>query len=601
MAAIRWSPQALRALSPRETVAVAERIRTFLIENVCGTGGHLGPNLGAVELTLALHRVFDSPRDALIFDTGHQAYVHKIITGRAHGFDRLRQRGGLSGYPSRSESVHDWVENSHASTSLAYADGLGKAFAARGEGDRWVVPVIGDGALTGGLAWEALNNLGTAGRRRIAVVLNDNGRSYAPTTGALADHLSALRRPLAQADAPVSAYVDGPPEARNLFTCLGFTYLGPVDGHDLDAVEAALRQAREIGGPVLVHTVTVKGKGYVPAETDDADCLHAVGVVDPATGTARDTAAPTWTDVFAGELAELGAGREDVVAVCAAMLRPTGLGPFADRFPGRVFDVGIAEQQAMCSAAGLSMGGLHPVVALYATFANRAFDQLLMDVALHRLPVTLVLDRAGITGPDGPSHHGMWDHTLLSLVPGLRLAAPRDATTLRTLLGEALADQDGPTALRFPKGAVGADVPAVGRMGQVDLLSAPGRDVLLVGLGAMAAPCLAARERLAARGVEATVAAPRWVLPLPPELVQLAARHTLVVTVEDCARTGGVGSALAQACTDAAVAAPVHSLGLPRTFLTHGSRAELLAATGLDAGGIATAVHLAWNARHRRR
>ncbi|OKI03423.1 1-deoxy-D-xylulose-5-phosphate synthase [Streptomyces sp. CB02923] len=586
----RWLPQALRELSPREMAVVAEQIRAFLIENVCRNGGHLDVNLGVVELTLALHRIFDSPRDALVFDTGHQAYVHKLITGRAADFGRLRRRGGLSGYPSRSESVHDWVENSHASTSISYADGLSAAFAAKGETGRWAVAVIGDGALTGGLAWEALNNLGAAGGRRAVVVLNDNGRSHAPTSGALATHLAALTD---SSDSPDVR------ETHNIFTSLGFTYLGPVDGHDLGAVEAALREARAADGPVLVHAITAQGKGHPPAEADDADCPHAAGAVDEATGAARDAPAPTWTDVFGGELAELGAGRADVVAVCAAMLRPTGLGAFADRFPERTFDVGMAEQHAVCSAAGMSMGGLHPVVAVYATFLSRAFDQLLMDAALHRLPVTLVLDRAGITGPDGPSHHGMWDHTLFSMVPGLRLAAPRDAATLRALLAEALADQDGPTALRFPKGAVGVDVPAVGRLGQVDLLSAVGRDVLLVGVGAMAGPCLSARDDLAARGLEVTVAAPRWALPLPEELVQLAARHRLAVTVEDSSRAGGVGSALAQACTDAVVSTPVHTLGLPRTFLTHGSRSELLAATGLDAGGIATAVLLAWNARRR--
>ncbi|MFY4722932.1 1-deoxy-D-xylulose-5-phosphate synthase [Streptomyces sp. LaBMicrA B280] len=586
----RWSPQALRTMDPGEIAAVAAQIRSFLIDHVCATGGHLGPNLGVVELTMALHRVFESPRDALLFDTGHQAYVHKLLTGRAQLFGLLRRRGGLSGYPSRSESVHDWVENSHASTALSYADGLAKAFAARGQDDRWVVAVIGDGALTGGLAFEALNNLGAAGHRHVIVVLNDNGRSYAPTSGALAGHLSALKDPLNRATGASRS---------NLFTDLGFAYLGPVDGHDQAAVERALRQARAAGGPVVVHTVTVKGKGYRPAEADDADRLHAVGVVDPATGAPAKAAAPTWTDVFGGELARLGAEHRDVVALTAAMLRPTGLASFAERFPGRVFDVGIAEQHALCSAAGLSMGGLHPVVALYATFLNRAFDQLLMDVALHRLPVTLVLDRAGITGPDGASHHGMWDHTLLSLVPGLRLALPRDAATLRELLAEALADQDGPTALRFPKGAVGTDLPAVGRHGQVDLLTATGTDVLLVGFGAMAAPCLAARDQLAARGLSVTVASPRWALPMPADLVRLAARHPLTVTVEDCARTGGLGTALAQACTDAGTGTRVHVMGLPRTFLAHGSRAELLTATGLVPDGIATAVRLAHQAARR--
>ncbi|MEU1134537.1 1-deoxy-D-xylulose-5-phosphate synthase [Streptomyces sp. NPDC005900] len=586
----QWSPQALRALPLERLGEVAARIRSLLIEHVCAVGGHLGPNLGVVELTIALHRVFDSPDDALVFDTGHQAYVHKMLTGRVVGFARLRQQGGLSGYPSRSESVHDWVENSHASTALSYADGLAKAFTARGQERRWVVPVIGDGALTGGLALEALNNLGNSGHRRVVVVLNDNGRSYAPTQGALARHLDTLKKRLAD---------EGPAEPRNVFTDLGFAYLGPVDGHDLAALEKALQQARETGGPVVVHVITVKGKGYAPAEADVADCLHGVGVIDPLTGTATGVAAATWTDVFGSELVRLAAERSDVVALTAAMLQPTGLQMFAQRFPERVFDVGIAEQHAVCSAAGMSMGGLHPVVAVYATFLNRAFDQLLMDVALHRLPVTLVLDRAGVTGPDGASHHGMWDHTLLGLVPGLRLAAPRDGATLRALLGEALADQDGPTVLRFPKGPVPVDLPALERCGQVDLLTEAGSDVLLVGFGVMAAACLGAREQLAAHGVSVTVAAPRWALPVPTELVELAARHRLTVTVEDSSRTGGLGTALAQACSDAAARTPVHTLGLPRTFLTHGSRSELLAATGLLPDGITTAVLSACEAAHR--
>ncbi|GCD41919.1 1-deoxy-D-xylulose-5-phosphate synthase [Streptomyces paromomycinus] len=577
----RWSPRVLQALPLEQLPAVAAQIRALLIEQVCAAGGHLGPNLGVVELTIALHRIFHSPHDALVFDTGHQAYVHKMLTGRAAGFARLRKRGGLSGYPSRSESVHDWVENSHASTSLSYADGLAKAFAARGQDGRWVVPVVGDGALTGGLAFEALNNLGRAGHRRLVVVLNDNGRSYAPTQGALARHLQVLRQAVAGPE---------PGPGRNVFTDLGFAYLGPVDGHDLAAVEEALLRARTVGGPVVVHVVTVKGKGYAPAEGDATDRMHTVGVLDPATGTAAaGSAAVTWTNVFGSELARLAAQREDVVALTAAMQQPTGLQLFAERFPQRVFDVGIAEQHAVCSAAGLSMGGLHPVVAVYATFLNRAFDQLLMDVALHRLPVTLVLDRAGITGPDGASHHGMWDHTLLSVVPGLRLAAPRDGATLRELLAEALSDQDGPTVLRFPKGAVPADLPAVSRAGQVDLLTETGSDVLLVGFGAMAGACLAARDQLAERGLSVTVAAPRWALPVPPELITLAAGHRLTVTVEDSSRTGGLGTVLAQTCTDAAIGAPVHTMGLPRTFLTHGSRAELLASTGLLPDGITTA------------
>ncbi|MFE0063220.1 1-deoxy-D-xylulose-5-phosphate synthase [Streptomyces sp. NPDC059003] len=569
----------LRGLRPCQLADLAGEIRRFLVERVCTAGGHLGPNLGMVELTLALHRIFDSPRDALVFDTGHQAYVHKILTGRAGAFATLRQAGGLSGYPSRSESVHDLVENSHASTALAYADGLAKARQLAGEQDRAVVAVIGDGALTGGMAFEALNNLGAAPDRPVIVVVNDNGRSYAPTTGALAGHLAALRQE------------DGPQTRRNLFTDLGFVYVGPVDGHNIGAVEAALVRARALGCPVLVHAVTVKGKGYPPAERDEADCLHAVGPVDAATGHAppgTKTSAPSWTEVFARALVELASGREEVVAVTASMLRPAGLHPMAVRFPGRVFDVGIAEQHAVTSAAALAMGGLHPVVAIYATFVNRAFDQVLMDVGLHRLPVTFVLDRAGITGPDGPSHHGMWDLAVLAAVPHLRIAAPRDATRLRDLLGQAVA-QDGPTVLRFPKGTAATSIEAVARMDGLDILRRSPRrplDVLLVPVGPLAGPCLETAALLEQDGAGVTVVDPGWVHPVNPALVALAARHRLVVTAEDGLRAGGIGHRIAQACQDARTAAPVVSLGLDTAFVPHGSRGGLLARAGLDTDGI---------------
>ncbi|WP_345196417.1 1-deoxy-D-xylulose-5-phosphate synthase [Streptomyces lavendulae] len=572
----------LRGLGPRQLAELAGEIRSFLVERVCATGGHLGPNLGVVELTLALHRVFDSPRDALVFDTGHQVYVHKILTGRAGGFAALRQAGGLSGYPSRRESVHDLVENSHASTALAYADGLAKARQLTGEEDRAVVAVIGDGALTGGMAFEALNNLG-ARERPVIVVVNDNGRSYAPTTGALAGHLAALRQG------------DGAGAGRNLFTDLGFHYAGPVDGHDIPALEAALCRARALRCPVLVHVVTVKGKGYPPAERDEADCLHAVGTVDAATGYASpgtQASAPSWTEVFGQALVELAASREDVVAVTASMLRPTGLHPMAVKFPGRVFDVGIAEQHAVTSAAGLAMGGLHPVVAIYATFVNRAFDQVLMDVGLHRLPVTFVLDRAGITGPDGASHHGMWDLAVLSAVPGLSIAAPRDATRLRVLLGQAVA-RDGPAVLRFPKGTVGAGIEAVACMDGIDILHRSPRrplDVLLVAIGPLAGPCLEATALLGLHGIGGTVADPGWVHPVNPALTALAARHRLVVTAEDGLRAGGIGSRIAQACQDARVTTPVVPLGLDTAFVPHGPRTSLLARAGLDADGITRAV-----------
>ncbi|MFD8110225.1 1-deoxy-D-xylulose-5-phosphate synthase [Streptomyces microflavus] len=571
---------ALRALPAEQLPVLAAEIREFLVEKVCVSGGHLGPNLGMVELTLALHRVFESPRDALVFDIGHQAYVHKLLTGRREAFDSLRQAGGLTGYPSRSESVHDLVENSHASTALSYADGLAKARQLAGESDRAVVAVIGDGAMTGGLVWEALNNLGAAKDRPVIIVLNDNGRSYAPTAGALAEHLNVLK------------FGDGAEACRNLFTDLGFTYFGPVDGHDTAEMEQVLRRARALARPVVVHVMTVKGKGYRPAETNEADCLHAVGTVDPATGRpARTAKAPSWTSVFGQELCEIAAAHPEVVAITASMLRPTGLLPMQQAFPHRVFEVGIAEQHAVTSAAGLAMGGYHPVVAIYATFLNRAFDQVLMDVALHQLPVTFVLDRAGITGPDGPSHHGMWDLAVLSTVPSLRIAAPRDATRLRELLREATTYQGGPTALRLPKATVGPDIEALTRMDGLDILHRTHRgplDVLLVPTGPLAAAALDAAVLLEERGLGVTVADPGWVLPVNPALPALAARHRVTVTVEDGLRTGGFGTALAQACTDAAVAAPVINCGLPTAFVPHGPRTHLLTQAGLDGTGIST-------------
>jgi len=606
-------PRDLRRLTAPQLAELAQEIRAFLVETISRTGGHLGPNLGVVELTIALHRVFDSPRDRILFDTGHQAYVHKLLTGRRAGFERLRQRDGLSGYPSRTESDHDVIENSHASTALSYADGLAKAYELRGDRNRRIVAVVGDGALTGGMAWEALNNL-AGGQRRVIIVVNDNGRSYSTTVGGLAQHLNDLRtnpryeQALTAAKAALGqtpivgramyrammAVRKGLKEAlvpQMLFEDLGLKYIGPVDGHDVGAVERALRQAARVERPVIVHCLTRKGLGYSPAETDHVDNLHGPGPFDSATGRPVAPPAPTWTSIFRDELVAIGRARPEVVAVTAAMLHSTGLDAFAQAFPGRVFDVGIAEQHAVTSSAGLAMGGLHPVVAVYATFLNRALDQLLLDVALHGCGVTFVLDRAGVTGDDGPSHNGVWDLSFLQCVPGLRLAAPRDGARLRELLREAVAIGDGPTVVRFPKGTVPADITAVDRVGPVDVLYRAGTgDVLIVAIGAMAGIALAAAERLASLGIGATVVDPRWIKPVAAELPALAAAHRLVVTVEDNVRAGGAGSAVAQALRDAGVDTPLRDLGIPSRFLAHGKRQELLAEAGLTPDGIVDTV-----------
>jgi 1-deoxy-D-xylulose-5-phosphate synthase len=553
-----------------------------------------------VELTIALHRVFDSPSDRIVFDTGHQAYVHKLLTGRQDGFARLKQRGGVSGYPNQAESEHDIVENSHASTALSYADGLAKAYQLRGESGRTVVAVVGDGALTGGMAWEALNNISAAKNSRLVIVVNDNGRSYTPTIGGLAAHLASVR--VSQRYEHVLEYIKtslprapllGPPlyetlhglkkgikdvlQPQVLFEDLGLKYVGPIDGHDERLLEQALRRAREFGGPVLVHVITRKGFGYAEAEQNEVDCLHQV----PAAGAAPGT----WSRVFGDEMVAIGARRSDVVAITAAMLYPTGLAPFAEAYPDRVYDVGIAEQHAVTSAAGLAMGGLHPVVAIYATFLNRAFDQLLMDVALHRLPVTFALDRAGVTGPDGASHNGMWDGSILQVIPGLRIAAPRDAVRLAELLNEAVAVGDGPTVVRYPKGTIGGEAEAVGKLGGMDVLHRPAQDaapdVLLVGAGPMAVTCLETAVRLADQGIGVTVVDPRWVKPVDEALAEAAAGHRLVVTVEDNGRTGGFGDAVCRLLRDAGVATPARTFGLPQEFLEHGKREEILADAGL--------------------
>ncbi|QEV20862.1 1-deoxy-D-xylulose-5-phosphate synthase [Streptomyces alboniger] len=607
-------PRDLDRLSPEELNQLAGEIRGFLVEAVSKTGGHLGPNLGVVELTIALHRVFESPKDKVLFDTGHQSYVHKLLTGR-QDFGKLRSKGGLSGYPSRAESDHDVIENSHASTVLGWADGLAKANEVRAKDDH-VVAVIGDGALTGGMAWEALNNIAAAKDRPLVIVVNDNERSYAPTIGGLANHLATLRttdgyeRFLARGkDLLERTPVVGKPlyetlhgakkglkdfiAPQGMFEDLGLKYVGPIDGHDIEALESALQRAKRFGGPVIVHCITEKGRGYKPAEDDEADHFHGIGPIHPDTGLPIAAGGMDWTSVFGEEMVKLGHEREDIVAITAAMLQPVGLEKFARAFPERVYDVGIAEQHAAVSAAGLATGGLHPVFAVYATFLNRAFDQLLMDVALHKCGVTFVLDRAGVTGTDGASHNGMWDMSILQCVPTLRIAAPRDADQVRLQLREAVEVDDAPTVVRYSKGAVGPAVKAVGKVGAMDVLrkASTGRpDVLLVSVGALAPMCLEIADLLDKQGITTTVVDPRWVKPVDEAMAPLAEKHRVVVTVEDNSRAGGVGSAIAQALRDAGVDVPLRDFGIPPRFLDHASRKEIMAEIGLTAPDIARQV-----------
>jgi 1-deoxy-D-xylulose-5-phosphate synthase len=606
------SPRDLRDLSDDQLDALAAEIRDLMIRTVATNSGHLGPNLGVVEVTLAIHRVFDSPRDRVVFDTGHQSYVHKLVTGRREAFGTLRKEGGVSGYPSQAESEHDIVENSHASTALSYADGLAKAYAIRGE-DRHVVAVIGDGALTGGMAWEALNNIAINPQSRLVIVVNDNGRSYTPTIGGLATALTTLRtdpqyervlevvkRRLnavpgighAAYDA-LHAVKKGMKDAlapQGLFEDLGLKYVGPIDGHDRTAMEGALTRAKRFGGPVIVHAITRKGFGYDPAERHEADQFHAPGPFDVQTG-AEKPKGRIWTDHFSDAIVEVGERRKDVVAITAAMMHPVGLDTFAAKFPERTFDVGIAEQHAATSAAGLAMGGLHPVFAVYATFLNRAFDQVLMDCALHRCGVTFVLDRSGVTGDDGASHNGMWDMSILQVVPGLRLAAPRDITRLRELLDEAVEVSDAPTVLRFPKGPPPADIDTVDKAGGADVLVRSGaKDVLVVAVGSMATVAVDVAARLTAQGIGVTVVDPRWVKPVDPAIVDLARQHRLVVSVEDNGRVGGCGATLLQTLNDAGVTTPFRLHGIPQEFLDHAKRDVILNRIGLDAQTIARGI-----------
>ena len=606
-------PRDLDALSPEQLVELAAEIREFLVREVSKTGGHLGPNLGVVELTIAMHKVFDSPHDAIVFDTGHQSYVHKLLTGR-QDFSKLREEDGIAGYPQRSESPHDIVESSHASSSLSWADGISRAFTMSGHADRHVVAVVGDGALTGGMTWEALNNISDDNSRNLVIIVNDNGRSYAPTIGGMAHFLNDVRtrrsyRNLYSTSRRVFSIFGAPGRAlyrgirggthgflsrftnnEALYSNLDIKYLGPIHGHDIKALTAALEQAKNYGAPVIVHAITEKGRGYQPALLDTADQFHAVGQIDPETGEPIEVASkPSWTSVFAEEILHLAEGNERLVGITAAMLRPTGLHKFAERFPARVFDVGIAEQHAVASAAGLAFGGMHPVIAMYATFVNRAFDQVLMDVALHKAGVTLVLDRAGVTGPDGPSHHGMWDLAILQVVPNIRIAAPRDATRLREELGEAVVIEDGPTVLRFSKGSVGTEYDAVRRTDDgVDVLrEAPHKDVLIVTVGPMAKLGLQVAERLAAQGIGATVIDPRWVVPVPQSVIDIAREHRLVITIEDGVRVGGIGTRIRQDLRAAGVDTAVTELGLPDQFLPHGSRDFIMEMVGLTPQSIA--------------
>lgn len=608
------SPADLQGLSYPELAQLASEIREFLVEKVSKTGGHLGPNLGVVELTLAIHRIFESPRDPILWDTGHQAYVHKIVTGRAGDFDSLRQKNGLSGYPSREESIHDVIENSHASTALSYADGIAKAFEIHGEKERHVVAVVGDGALTGGMTWEAINNIADGSERSIVIVVNDNERSYSPTIGGMAHHLATLRTTKGYEKflewgkgvlerAPVGGHLvfealHGMKKGikdfvapQGMFEDLGIKYIGPVDGHNVEELEFALQRARDFGAPVIVHAITEKGRGYRPAEQDDAEKFHAVGVVDPEDGKPLKKAGPNWTSVFSDELVALGNRRQDVVAITAAMLGPTGLDKFKANFPARTFDVGIAEQHAVTSAAGMAHAGLHPIVAVYSTFLNRALDQVIMDCALHQAGVTFVLDRAGITGDDGPSHNGMWDLALLKVVPTLELAAPRDGEQLKIALNRAVEKSDHPTVVRFPKGALVEPIPAEQTLTFGDvLLDSQDPDVTIISIGALATQVLQAAKTLKNEGYQVRVIDPVWALPINPDLIANIQDSALVVTVEDGLVTGGIGEAIGSALNQQGLTLPVVNLGIPKEFLAQANRVDLLQKYGLDAPSIASVV-----------
>jgi 1-deoxy-D-xylulose-5-phosphate synthase len=594
------SPDQLRAMNPEELNKLASDIREFLIEKVSRTGGHLGPNLGVVELTIAIHRVFQSPRDIVLFDTGHQSYVHKILTGRADQFDLLRQRDGISGYPNRRESDHDVIENSHASTALSWADGISRGFSLTGQPDRHVVAVVGDGALTGGMSWEALNNLSPESERNLVIVVNDNERSYSPTIGGLATYLTTLRaskeyerilsrgKRMLHNTPVVGKYVYGTLHGikkgvkdmlapQGMFEDLGFKYLGPINGHDIEAMEKTLQMAKEFGAPVIVHAITEKGRGYKPALEDMAEKFHAVGIVDPVTGKPLKASAPSWTNVFSDEITQIGAENPAVVAITAAMLGPTGLDKFAQNFPDRTIDVGIAEQHAVTSAAGLAYAGVHPVIAIYSTFLNRAFDQLLLDVALHNAGVTFVLDRAGITGDDGPSHHGIWDLALTGIVPHMHVGAPRDGARLKELLRQCIAIDNAPSMIRFPKGAIPADIPALERVSGIDVLHRGQKDqVLLISVGSMASLAIEVAQLASEQSIEITVIDPLWVKPISGNVTALCAEYSTIVVMEDGIKHAGIASTLAEALNQAGSNRLVHSIGVPLEFIEHSKRTEIL-------------------------
>ena len=594
------SPEDLRGMSPAQLDQLASDIREFLIEKVSRTGGHLGPNLGVVELTIAVHRVFQSPRDVVLFDTGHQSYVHKILTGRADQFDLLRQRDGISGYPNRRESEHDVIENSHASTALSWADGVSRGFSLTGQSQRHVVAVVGDGALTGGMSWEALNNLSPESDRNLVIVVNDNERSYSPTIGGLATYLTTLRaskeyerilgrgKRMLHNTPVVGKYIYGTLHGmkkgikdmvapQGMFEDLGFKYLGPIDGHDIAAMEKTLQMAKEFGSPVIVHAITEKGRGYTPALEDIAEKFHAVGIVDPVTGKPVKASAPSWTNIFSEEITQIGRDNSKVVAITAAMLGPTGLDKFAQSFPDRTIDVGIAEQHAVTSAAGLAYAGMHPVIAIYSTFLNRAFDQLLLDVALHNAGVTFVLDRAGITGDDGPSHHGIWDLALTGIVPHMRVGAPRDGARLKEVLRECVEISHAPSMVRFPKGAVPADIPAIERVAGVDILHrSASKKVLLISVGAMAGMAIEVAQIAHEQSIEITVLDPVWVKPISPTVISMCGEYSTVVVLEDGIKHAGIASAISESLREAGINRSLHSIGVPLEFIEHSKRNEIL-------------------------